>query len=334
MEKNIEQLNGKRILITGASGLIGGYLINMLLEANKQLQPGIFIYALGRSKKRLEDKFATQKSEKLCLIEQDVTQPISFDFAIDYVIHAAGNSYPASFRKDPVGTIMVNVQGTYQLLEYARAHGAKRLLFLSSGEVYGQGRKQAYQESDSEYVDPTQARSCYPGGKRAAETLCVSYTKQYGLDTVIARPCHTFGPDTGAEDNRANVQFVKQVLKDEDIVLKSAGNQLRSYCYIADCATAILTILLKGKSCEAYNISCPGEQVTIAEFAKMVADCSGKMVMFENPDAVAQAEQTPIGRQVLDSSKLQALGWKNRFSIQEGIRQTLAALQAKEREEK
>ena len=169
------------------------------------------------------------------MVEHDVNIIPKFDFPVDFIIHAASNAYPAAFNADPVGTIMSNILGTKNMLDYALNHSAKRFLFLSSGEVYGQGdlSVDAFDEKYSGYVDPTSPRSCYPNSKRCAETLCVSYTKQYGLDTVIARPSHTYGANFTELDNRANVQFVNRAIKGDDIVLLSAGNQLRSYTYIA-----------------------------------------------------------------------------------------------------
>lgn len=326
--QNIEALRGKAVMITGATGLIGSFLVDMLLTYNRTDSAAIDIYAVGRSIERLKNRFTGVNSDKLHLIEHDVNTYFSYDFNTDYIIHAASNAYPAAFNTDPVGTILSNLMGTNYLLDYAKSHNTKRFLFVSSGEVYGQGDPSldAFCESYSGYVDPTEPRSCYPSSKRAAETLCVSYTKQYALDTVIVRPCHTYGPNTTKSDNRANAQFVNNAVAGQDIIMKSAGTQMRSYCYVADCASAILTVLIKGKSCEAYNIANRDARVTIAGFAAAVANAVGKKVVFENPTQTDNAERTAITYAVLDSKKLYDLGWNGRYSVEDGIANTIRVL--------
>jgi nucleoside-diphosphate-sugar epimerase len=323
----MEKLKNSSVLITGATGLIGSFIVDILIFANKNCQFNIDIYALARSRERLEERFGVYKNNPLLhCVEHDVNHKAAFNFYADYIVHAAGNAYPAVFQTDPVGTIMSNVLGTYNLLEYANKYKSRRFLFVSSGEIYGQGDVELFKEDSSGYVNPIEVRSCYPSSKRTAETLCVSYAKQFGLDTVIARPCHSYGPNVTASDNRANVQFINNVLNRQDIVLKSTGSQIRSYCYIADCASAILTILLNGKTCDAYNIAHKGSIVTVAEFAEAVAEASGRKVVFEGLEDISKDEQTPITRAVLDASKLESLGWAAKNNIRTGVMKTLKIL--------
>ena len=318
---DIEKLFGCSVMITGASGLIGSYLTDMLLLCNKERNADITIYAIDLSTERMKSRFEGLITDKLIFIEHNVNNAPTFDFNVDYIIHAASNAYPAVFNTDPVGTIMSNILGTKHLLDYGKKHNSQRLLYISSGEVYGQGDigLDSFVETYSGYVDPTSARSCYPNGKRTAETLCVSYTKQYGFDTVIVRPSHTYGANATIYDNRANVQFVNNAVKGEDIVLNSAGKQRRSYTYIADTASAILTVLAKGDSCNAYNIANESSTATIAEFAEIVAKCTGVKVLFTNPDSKAKSESSPIAKQVLNNNKLVRLGWSGNYSVQKGI---------------
>ena len=320
-----EKLYEKTVMVTGAAGLIGSFIVDTLLMANRTLNANITVYALGRSKECLKERFHDFESDKLHFVEYDMNDDIRFDIAVDYIIHAAGNAYPAAFNVDPVGTILGNIIGTQHLLEYANRGNVKRFLYISSGEVYGQGDEKldSYKEDYGGYIDPMRTRSCYPISKRAAETLCVSYTKQFRVDTVVVRPCHTFGPNYTTKDNRANVQFINNVLKGENIVLKSEGKQLRSYCYIADCVSAILTVLLNGKCGEAYNIAHSDDRVTIEEFACIVAEKTGHKIIFEIPNESALKEQTPINKQILNCSKLEGLGWKGRYTIEKGIEHTI-----------
>lgn len=323
-----DRLKESAVLVAGASGLIGSFIVDLLLTANKYLKTNITVYAIGRSKKRLQERFDGIETDRLLLIEQDINEPLEIDLPVDYIIHGASNAYPAAFRENPVDTIMSNILGTYHLLEYGRLHGGKRLLYVSSGEVYGQGSpaEEAFQENYSGYINILEPRSCYPSGKRAAETLCCSYYQQYGAEVVIVRPCHTYGPNMSVKDNRATAQFIGNALRGEDIVLKSSGSQLRSYCYVADCVSALLTVLIKGSAGEAYNLANPDSRLTIAQFAQRVAELSGHQLIFENPDPTALQERSPIDRQVLDSKKLETLGWKGKYDPEKGIRHTLKIL--------
>lgn len=320
-----EKLFGSSVLIAGGSGLIGSFMADMLLYANAHMNANITVYAMDLSAERLAARYEGAETNYLHFVEHNVNNLPDFDFPVDYIIHAASPAFPAAFNNDPVGTVLSNILGTKYLLDYGKDHGTKRMLYISSGEVYGQGdlSLDSFDETYAGYVDPTSARSCYPNGKRAAETLCVSYTKQFGVDTVIVRPSHTYGPTVTKADNRANAQFVSKGLAGEDIVLNSAGNQMRSYTYLADSASAILSVLTSGESCNAYNIANAQSRTTIAGFAQEVAAQTGTKVIFADPDEVAKAEMTPIEKQVLSSRKLESLGWKGKFSVAEGIKHTL-----------
>ena len=324
----IEELKGKTVVITGATGTIGSYLVDALLKYNEQ-GAGIRIIAANFDMQALHDRFDAVKTDLLEYVEHNILTSINWDFDCDYIIHTAGFAFPDAFSKNPVGTIWGNISGTYQLLNYARDHKAKRLLYISSGEVYGQGdlSLDSFEETYGGYVDPTAPRSCYPGSKRTTETLCASYSQQFGLETVMVRPCHTYGPCITPVDNRAHAQFFRSGVAHKDIVMKSAGTQMRSYCYIGDCCSAILTVLMRGKSGEAYNSANPDVRVTIAELAQAIASAAGCKVVFENPSELDIANQTPIAKQVLSSKKLESLGWKGKFSLETGVAHTLQILQ-------
>lgn len=322
-----DALNGRSVLITGATGTIGSFVTDMLLRYNQIGWGNVKVFSAGRKVKKLEQMYG--KLEGFTALPYDLRHDICFDVDVDYIIHAAGNAYPAAFNGDPVGTILDSINSTYRLLEYGRKHGGKRLLYVSSGEVYGQNDSDLdeFSEIYVGYLDTQASRSCYPMAKRATENICASYSKQYGLETVVVRPCHTYGPYITPSDNRANAQFIRSVLNNEDIVMKSAGTQLRSYNYVADCASALLSVLLWGKSGEAYNTANPGARCTIAELARIIANCAEKKVIFADPDAADLTNRTPIVKQVLSSKKIEALGWQGAYSIEEGIWHTLAILQ-------
>ena len=324
---NFESLYHKSFLITGASGLIASFLIDLLFYANETMDAGIKVYALVRNKACAEIRFQTLlENPDFHLVVQDVCNPVDLKERTDYIVHAAGDGYPGAFREHPVETMLPAVMGTFQLLEYMKKTNGTRFLYVSSGEVYGSGLRKELTETDSGYVDPMKSRSCYPSAKRAAETLCASYFAEYGLDTVAARPSHVYGPCSHAKDNRASVQFFRDIRNGCDVVLKSPGTQLRSYTYVADCVSALLTILTTGVPGEAYNIANPAATATIADFARTAARIGGKKCRFACDSEKGLLEKTPVSYAVLNSEKLQALGWRGRYSIERGIRHTLESL--------
>lgn len=320
---NLELLKNKSILITGATGLIGSFIVDSIYRINKTTQLNIKVYALGRSLKRLCERFVYAINDaNFIFVEQDVTNKFELtNTKMDYCIHAASNAYPSVMYSDPVGTIMANLQGTYNLLEYLRQNNGTKFLMVSSGEVYGKCDKdiKKFTEDMTGLVDVLEVRSCYPLSKRSAENLCISYSEQYGLDTVIVRPCHTYGPNNTKNDNRANVQFVSSAIDGKDLVMKSKGLQLRSYAYIADVCSGLLTVLINGKRSEAYNLSNNNSIVTISGFASIVAEKSGVELRYELNDD----QPSPFDKAVLDCTKLQGLGWKGKYDIEKGIEHTL-----------
>ena len=325
----LDELYCRRIVVTGAGGMLGSFLVDTLLRINDVCGTGMTVYAAGRNTDRLKERFGIRRD--ISFLKHDLLQPPGFeDLSPHYIIHAAGNSDPAAFNTDPTGTLIGNINGTYELLKYAGRNGCYRFLYVSSGEVYGIGEPdvESYDESCSGYVDPLSVRSCYPMSKRAAENLCVSYSGQYHLDTVIVRPCHIYGPGFRSGDSHAYVQFLKDALAGKDIVMKSAGAQIRSYIYVADCVSGILTALLQGKNCQAYNIANPDSTVSVAGLAKEIAVAAGVNVTFENPDEKDVRDRSPIPRQVLNSDKLASLGFRPVFGISEGIRHTYEILQS------
>ena len=210
-------------------------------------------------------------------------------------------------------------------MEYGLQHGMKRFLYVSSGEIYGEGDGRVFTEDYSGYVDCTKPRSCYPSSKRAAETLCAAYAAEYGADVVIARPCHTYGPHFTEQDNRVYAQFIRNVLRGEDIVMKSTGEQFRSWCYVVDAVSALLHILLKGACGEAYNIADAQSNVSIRTLAEAIAEIGGRKVVIDIPDADEKKGYNVVTKSVYATDKLQHLGWQVRTPLQQGLKNTILA---------
>ena len=311
------KLRGKKILISGASGLIASAFIDMVFAQMDPDAPTV-VYALSR-----DELYARERFKQIWFhpafkyLKHNIVSPISIDGPIDYIIHAASNASPAKYALDPVGTIQTNIYGTENLLRLARDKSA-RLLYISSGEVYGSNNKNAMSEDDYGYIDLSSSRSCYPEGKRVSEVLCMSYMSQYNVDVVIARPCHVYGADI-CRDNRAVAEFLRCAKEHRDIVLKSDGKQVRSYCYVEDCATAILYVLLRGKRGEAYNISNKNSIVSIRDLAQKIASVASVSVVCGDASSIEQKGYSQIQRAVLNSSKLEALGWSPHYALDNAI---------------
>ena len=318
---DLSSIEGCNILITGATGLIGGSLVDILMNVNCQ------VYALGRNEERAKKRFAEYwNSDSFHFIKGDVTKSLECNINFDYIIHAASNASPNFFKEKPVEVITSNIIGTKNLMDYGLSHGMKRMLFVSSGEVYGEGSGKEFAETDSGYIDCATPRACYPSSKRAAETLCVSYAAEYGVDVVIARPCHTYGPFFSESDNRVYAQFIRNVLNGEDIVLKSKGDQHRSWIYVVDCVSALLTILCQGECCQAYNVADEKSEISIRNLAELIATHSGLNVLFDIPPTQDKGNTTPITTALFSTRKLQALGWQPLFSISDGTKNTISTL--------
>ena len=322
---NIENLYGSSILITGATGMICSAVAEVLLYLNKEKNAKIHIILAGRNKDSLQKRFyCFEEGKDYSFCHYDATSATLQDIKADYIIHGASNADPGKFAKEPVETMLANIVGLNTLLKSALVNLTKRLLYISSGEVYGRKEEQRpYKEDDYGLVDILNPRASYPSSKRATETLCVAYSAEYGIDTVIVRPGHIYGPTITDSDSRASAQFTRKAKAEEDIVMKSAGSQLRSYCYTLDCASAILTILINGKNSEAYNISNPNSIVTIREMAEDLAKAGNVDIVFENPSDIEKKNYNLMENSSLDSIKLEKLGWRPTFNMKEGAKKTL-----------
>lgn len=324
----LDMLKNKSILITGATGLIGSAIIDTLIYNNLHNNSNIQIYAAGRSENRLKNRFRKFYDEDfLSMVSYDANKDLALNIKVDYIIHAASNAHPTAYSREPVETMISNFNGMNNLLNYANKTNVQRTLFISSSEVYGNIQNQnSYKEEDYGFVDLLKARACYPSSKRAAETLCASYIHQHALDVVIVRPGHIYGPTTTENDSRVSAQFLRNVISGKNIVMKSAGLQLRSYCYVFDCVSAILTVLLEGKTGEAYNISNQESIATIRDLAEAHANVSGKEIIFENPDDLEASGYNMMPCSVLDASKLESLGWRGVYNLEEGVQRTVNIL--------
>ena len=316
------KLNGKTILFTGARGLIGRYFVDYCMYLNKYYDYKIKIIAVARS---VNDEFKEYNNNTYFeLILKDVTTQFDIDENIDYIIHAASPANPYFYANYPVDVIKANVLGSLNMLELAKEKKAK-MIFVSSGEVYGNQVHDGngFKECQAGIVDSSMVRSCYTESKRCSETLCVSYASQFNVFAMVARLCFIYGPTYTKSDNRCVFQFLNNGLNKEDIVLKSKGEQIRSYLYVSDSITALLKLLLDGKQGEMYNVSYSKSVVSVKEIAETVAKYSNVKIKYEIPTENEASGYSKFMNAVQNSEKLVKIGWKPYVLFDEGIKRII-----------
>lgn len=315
-------LEGKGILVTGATGMLGVCLIDALM-ANGNIN----VIAVGRSREKAKERLEEYYNcENFLFVEQDVIQPLPADLKPDYIIIGASNTHPLAYSTQPINTILTNVEGTRNALDLAVKCNAK-VLFLSSVDVYGDSLdNHPFKEEDTGRLNLSTARAGYTEAKRLCEALCQSYIAEKNLDVKIARLCRIFGPTMLMTDSKASSQFIKNALSNEDIILKSEGNQCYSYMYVADAASAILHIMLDGKIGTAYNVSSALCDIKLKDFAAICSTVVKRRVLF---DVSSEEERKGYGNTncaLLDNSRLKSIGFVPQYNIEDAICRTLKIL--------
>lgn len=321
----LKNLRNASVFITGGTGLIGSAIVDILLRFNEMKSAGVDVFVAGRSEQKLNDRFSRYKDDgKFHFIQYDSSKHNKFDFHVDYIIHAASNAAPVDFQAHSIETMLDNFCGLYELLDYAEKEHSLSTVYVSSSEIYGKCDKVIpLEESEYGVVDILNTRSAYASSKRAAETLCVCYSAERNVRTSIVRPGHIYGPTARREDNRVSSAFAFDAADGIDLVLKSDGGQIRSYCYMLDAATAIITVLLEGKTANAYNISNPKSVISIKKMAENLAEYAGVSVRFDRPCLNEKKSFNPMQNSSLNSSKLIDLGWNCLFNEKDGFFHTV-----------
>ncbi len=321
------------VLISGGTGMIGSFLVDVLMLKNREEHAGIQVYVLGRSEEKARSRFSLYADmEEFHFIKHDINMPITKECGlpetVEYIIHAASNTHPVAYASDPIGTISANVFGTDYLLSYAALAHCKRFVFLSSVEIYGENRGDTdkFSEDYLGYIDCNTMRAGYPESKRTGEALCQAYRTQKQMDIVIPRLSRVYGPTMLMSDTKALSQFILKSVKCEDIVLKSEGTQEFSYCYVADCVAGIQKIMTDGKDGEAYNVCSKDSDVKLRDVASLLAGYAGKQVIFDLPDAVEQAGYSKATKATLSMSKVEGIGFESRFDMAAGLEHTVLIL--------
>ncbi len=321
-----EAFKGRSFVVTGATGLVGSLLVRALLYCDRVHGLGTKVYALVRSVEKAKQIFGETNAPEY-LVADLAKDEIAGDFACDYVIHAAAVTTSKLMVSDPVGTIRTAIDGTEKLLKLAVEKKAQAFVYISSMEVYGQPKTDGKTaEKDLGYIDISTVRSCYPEGKRMCECLCNAYAAQYGLNVKSARLAQTFGAGILPTENRVFAQFARSAVNGENIVLHTTGESEGNYVYTADAIRAIMLLLVKGESGEAYNIANEQSHTTIRNMAELVAEqiAGGAIrVVLDIPQDASSLGYAPPVKMWLDASKMRALGWEPTVGLADAYRRMI-----------
>ena len=322
-----DTLADSSVMITGAAGLIGNYIVDLLMAKGD-----IKVIAADRNEERMYLRFGDYKEDFVSVIgdvnDMAFCEKVFCESKPDYVIHAASNTSPLDYANKPVDTICTNIIATHNLLECCRKYGVKRFMFCSSVEAYGTGSDdvEEFDELYSGYVDCNTVRAGYPSGKRASEAMCNAYMSEYGVDFVTVRIGRIYGATVITEDTKAPTQFIGNAVRNEDIVLKSPGTQVFSFGYVGDCASGMMKALAHGEKGNVYNVADSEGGIMLRDFASAAAKAGGREVVFDLSTDLAKAGYSKVTRAVLNVKKLENLGWKSLYNHTEGTKRTVAYL--------
>ncbi|WP_423594981.1 NAD-dependent epimerase/dehydratase family protein [Roseateles sp. MS654] len=330
-----QALSGRRVVITGAGGFLGGYLVRTLLALHRAgkvdapLEVVAPVRNVERARARLADCVA---DDQLTLMRWDLNEIAVPELGdVHYVIHNASQASPKYYGADPMGTMLPNTVGTSALLEaLRRGSDPKGLLFVSSSEIYGAvSSEQGLREQDYGIVDPMGLRACYAESKRAGEALCVAFHHQHRIPTWVVRPFHTYGPGLAADDGRVFSDFAYNVARNEHIVMNSDGTARRAFCYASDAVAGFFTVMLRGDPAQAYNVANETAELSVMEFADMLVGLfPEKGLHVERRVAVDPAGylRSTVNRIVPDTARLQALGWRAEVAPAQGFKRMIETL--------
>src|SRR5882724_9866266 len=271
-----ERLAGCRVVVTGAGGFLGSYLVRTLMALHRlgRVSRPVRVVAVVRDIERAKARFASvADAATLEYLHWDLNTIAVPDLGeVQYILHAASQASPRFYGSDPVGTLLPNAVGTPALLEALRRSADRRgFLFVSSSEIYGAIAGEAtLAETNYGTVDPTTVRACYAESKRIGETACVAWQHQHGIPCFIVRPFHTYGPGLTPQDGRVFADFAFAVRDGMNIMMNSDGGARRAFCYVSDAVAGFFTVLLAGAAAQPYNVANPAGELSVMELADLL----------------------------------------------------------------
>mgnify|MGYP001625460080 CR=1 FL=1 len=322
---NWKMYRNKTVLITGATGRLGRYILETLADVDIKYNLNMRILGLARSEKKAKEVFGgTLELPNVSFLYKDVNKEISYEGYIDYIFHTAGPAAPVDFKNTAVETLWAHVNGTHNILECARNHGTERVFYVSTVETYGDfSGKVNIKEEDMGILHHLNFRACYPEAKRLCETMLASYKEEYGVDYCGVRFSHTLGPGILLDDGRAFAEFINCVLHDQDIVLNSDGSAMRTYTYVADGINAAFLIMSKGES-TFYNVAADENLISVRDLANLIAGLSitGKSkVVFSKK--TSEMPYLPFILPIMDTTKIRKLGWRPQVNLEKTFKWTM-----------
>ncbi|MBT7901982.1 MAG: NAD(P)-dependent oxidoreductase [Candidatus Marinimicrobia bacterium] len=330
----MNNFENKRVLITGATGLLGYNLTNHLIKSKN-----VHVTAISRSLKKLRKCFSIHKDNtRFSYIEHDVSSPLYlFDYPVDYIFHAASPQENKIISESPVDVINANILGTMNCIDFLInqeiEHNVKgRLVLFSSVTIYGNNTTTnlVVKETDTSLTEKIESiGASYSQSKRMSEVIARAYSKQFNLDVVTSRLSTVYG-DTLIKTDTAFFEFINNAILGQDIHINKSANPRRDNIYLDDAISGLLLIALKGKTNEVYNVSSNGELENfqaVDEIASIIAEETNKIfgttrsrVKVINNDFNKVKRQPGI---ILDNTKLKKLGWTLKTSFKDGIAKTL-----------
>lgn len=305
------------VLVTGATGRLGRYIFETLVDVDVEYNLNMRILGLVRSEEKVQEVFGSLSDfPNVKFICQNVNEEIDYPGKIDYIFHTAGPAAPVDFNEDPVGTLWAHVNGTHNVMECAKTHQTKRVFYVSTAEIYGEwesGNK--IKETDMGTMQHLTDRACYPEAKRLCETMLTTYQKQYGISFCGVRLSHTLGPGILLTDGRAFAEFMGNIINNEDIILHSDGSAMRTYTYIPDAVNAMFLIMDKGEDI-LYNVAAEENLISIRELAQMMTTLlpnhKSKVVFSKE---ASKLPYLPFRLAIMDTSRIRELGWRPQTDI-------------------
>lgn len=322
------RLAGKKVLLTGAYGMLASYITYFIEYLNEVKSIEVELIAVVRNRAKFSNKFGSMDKKKFVhIIEADLKSPLNVEENIDYIIHAASFASPQYYGVCPVDVLEPNTIGNYNLLQLAVEKKVEGYLLFSTGDIYGAvDNVTSVTENDYGIMDTLDVHNCYSESKRMAETMCKAFNVQYGVPTKIARIWHTYAPTMDIEkDPRVFSSFVKNIVNHENIVMKSDGKGMRSFCYITDAIAGYFAVLFDGEKGEAYNVCNSDEFLSIAKLAETLVSLypeRGLQVIRKSRDSSENYVENVllIGKEAVPSNKkLKCLGWEAKVDVIEGF---------------